>query len=370
MQGHATAQAPLEPYATPKSVLHCVLCAEEDAAAASALLDDVACCYQGCRLGSHATAPGRAVFTIPPCAASCAPCHQQPSQQPPSPPQPLEWPASTAQQQVPSASTQAAPAAQSQKTAASRLSEGTGRGCGRALPPAVRIMTAAVIKAATQLQQRLLHAPPCLRCCLHAARQLTPGRMAPLWPSTMWPGGAICCARCTCGRAVACPRRSPCALPFRHAKEVWLPDKFIPLAVARSHAQRAKTSRCSDNRMCVKRASILLTRLIKCSKRFLWQLWGWADEGERLCECDRPPGAPLRDPWEASLVVYVVCPSPHPLAPLAAQLACSAVLAPLSAPAAPPLDPQPLGDTSERSSTHFDSVLEISQPGLPGFADL
>ena len=41
----------------------------------------------------------------------------------------------------------------------------------------------------------------------------------------------------------------------------------------------------------------------------------------------RPPGARLSEPWEASVVVYVVCPSPHPFAPLAAQLLCSSTLA-------------------------------------------
>lgn len=180
VQGHAAAQAPMEPYATPKSVLHCVLCAEEDAAAGSALLDDVACCYQGCRLGSHAPMPGRAVFIIPHHAASCAPCSlQQPARPSPPPPSPLQqsWPASTTQQQAPPASTQAPPASPSQKAAASSmLSEGTGRDCGceLPLPLAVRNMAAAVTEAATQLQQRLLHAPPCLRCCLCEALQGPP----------------------------------------------------------------------------------------------------------------------------------------------------------------------------------------------------
>jgi len=77
--------------------------------------------------------------------------------------------------------------------------------------------------------------------------------------------------------------------------------------------------------------------------------------------CRRPPGAKLRDPWEASLVVYVVCPSSHPESPLAAQLAASAALAPLLPSAAP----------SDNASSSSAGAFSFSGPGhLSGRLDV
>lgn len=55
----------------------------------------------------------------------------------------------------------------------------------------------------------------------------------------------------------------------------------------------------------------------------------------------RPAGARVCDPLEASVVVYVVCPSDHPCAPLVAQLMCSAALATCLAPDSSAEQPPP-----------------------------
>lgn len=189
------AQAPLEPYAAPKSVLHCMLSTEEDVTAACSLLEEVACCYQACRLGTHTPAPGCSMFTIPPPASAASDethrtqtgshtashrghpqhCQQQQQQQlrratggtsaqlPGVSPKRMRLPA------APASGVHAAPAGVLQSAAGDGASLAAEDGESRQLqlPLVEQCMVESVVEAAVQLQQRILHDPPCLRCGSH-----------------------------------------------------------------------------------------------------------------------------------------------------------------------------------------------------------
>ena len=140
-------QAPLEPYSAPKSVLHFLLCPQQQSTAAEALLTDISCTYSACGLGSHAAMPGSATYTFPVTGYSLVAARAV---------QHAQQPTGQAEQSGVSSGLQVLREGQPSAAAA--------EGAWWQLPEADRRALESMRDCVVQLQQRLLHDPPTLRC--------------------------------------------------------------------------------------------------------------------------------------------------------------------------------------------------------------